>query len=872
MSKISACLIVRDSESTLEECLFSLHPHVDEIVVVDTGSTDGSPAIAQKYADKWERYTGCNVNPLTGQEEERIWDFSDARNRSFALASYEWAFWADADDRVIGAENLRAMAAAAPPGPFAYLLPYEYSYDATGNCNCIHWRERLIRPAKDFVWSTPCHEVCMPRVGPPQHQTGAGVIIKHRAQEAAAMPGAKPREPARNLRILEAYLKRVGEGDPRAMYYCGVEYARHGLPGKARQMLRRYTELSGWSDERCLAQLELGRIHLGEGDCEEAIDWAFQALKTKSWPDPYWLITKAFFRMAIEGKQSDEGYNLKRAASWAARGRPLEDAQTVLFYNPTERFETERFVNRIFAAFGDIDGAAESCRRGLSGLPGDPELMGQLRQYEQVRIGREIDDRLAKLVHLGVIGQPVVEAVEGLLTGRLQVSGPAPANDTGQPVRTIGSGTPVDESSLPPVPEGKLDIVIFTGPAMEPWNPASIEASGIGGSETMAWEMARGLARLGHRVRHYGQCRPEQEGVFDGVHWLDATKYVGVNCDALVVSRYADALGCPGINAKVRLLWLHDVHAGAALTPKRAVKFDRVLCLSNWHKEFVCSVYPYLDPGRVVVTRNGIDLGLFEATLTLVGEQSGESITIPGPPPERDPHRAVYSSSPDRGLQTALELWPLIRAEVPDAELHVFYGFAGLRAIQPALADALETKAYATEGVVLHGRVPPRELAQEFLKSGVLMYPTWFSETFAITAAQAQAAGMRTVTSPIAALKETVLPLIGNVFVRGAPEPIDLSRGFDLAPCTDSYKESYVARLVDALTLPDRPIEDTEMTERENLAHHARRMFGLDPLAADWSAMLESLVASLALDPVPPFYVAPEFDRAGRGVDETEAA
>ncbi len=229
-------------------------------------------------------------------------------------------------------------------------------------------------------------------------------------------------------------------------------------------------------------------------------------------------------------------------------------------------------------------------------------------------------------------------------------------------------------------------------------------------------------------------------------------------------------------------------------------------------------------------------------------------------PSERNPHRAVYSSSPDRGLQTALELWPLVRAEVPDAELHVFYGFQGLRAIQPSLADALEAKAKATEGVVLHGRIPPRELAHEFLRSGVWFYPTWFSETSCLTAMQAQAAGLYGVTSPIAALKETAAR---QTLVEGAPAPIDLSRSFELAPCSDDYKAAMVRATVAAM----RAAEDGPRSSR------------LDPdvslptLVAEWSEMLASLVTSLELEPVPAFYVAPVFEAAGRAADgEIEAA
>lgn len=901
MTRVALAMIVRDAGHTLRACLESIKPHVDHITIVDTGSTDDTPAIAQEFADKYERYDGCNVNPYTGQVDDKIWDFSDARNRSFALVpdDIDAVFWADADDIVTGAENLRSMAAAMPDGHSAYLMPYEYSY-ADAACTmptCIHWRERLIKGWRDFHWLTPCHEVCLPRIPVPLQTLPGGEVVRilHRAQAAASLPNAKPREIGRNLRILTAYLQRSGEGDVRAMYYCGVEHARHGQFGHARKVLKRYVELAKWSDEKCLAELELARIYLGEGECDEALRWADAALNTKSWPDPYWLKCKTFYRMAAEGTAADQEYHLRRAHAWAERGQPLEDAQTVLFYNPTERFETERIVNRIKAHFGDIDGAAESCRRGLKGMPGDPELMEYLKQYEAVRIGRELDTQLARLVALGKISEQVKHAVESLVSGTIQLPTPAEVAAQQNPFARVGSGERIDEATLDPVPADRMDIVIFTGPAMEPWNPATIETTGMGGSETMAWEMARGLARLGHRVRHYGMCTPEQEGRFDGVYWLDASKYRDVTTDVLVVSRYAAAADVP-VRARATCLWLHDVHAGPALDPIRAGRFDRVLCLSEWHKSFVCEVYPFLDPGRVVVTRNGIDLGMFDPERpycedcggfkgALHGKGSGEldatcassfdGALVRSPddhqwvqqvPLKREPHRAVYSSSPDRGLQTALELWPLVRAEVPDAELHVYYGFDNLRRGRPAdvaLAGKLEATAKATAGVVLHGRIPPRELAREFMRSGVWFYPTWFSETSCITAMQAQAAGLVCLTSPIAALNETV-PQGVYQDQPAAPAPLDINQSFECGPCSDEYKKWAVHHLAAAFVVAEG------MGSPGNIEQAQR--FSLPALCSDWSEMLTTLVASLQENPVPAFYVAPVFAKAAREVDESEAA
>jgi|GEM_PF-547182 len=82
---LSLCMIVKNEAENLERCLEAARPHVEEIVIVDTGSTDGTQAIARHYADVFDQIEWPD-------------SFSEARNHSFDRSSGDYNIWLDGDD------------------------------------------------------------------------------------------------------------------------------------------------------------------------------------------------------------------------------------------------------------------------------------------------------------------------------------------------------------------------------------------------------------------------------------------------------------------------------------------------------------------------------------------------------------------------------------------------------------------------------------------------------------------------------------------------------------------------------------------------------------------------------------------------------
>jgi glycosyltransferase involved in cell wall biosynthesis len=135
---IGLAVIARDEEATLPTLLASVAGAFDQVVLVDTGSTDATVAVFED----WCRRTG-QLHAI----DTFVWrdDFAAARQYAQSLLTTDWACWADGDDTVAGARNLRRVVAAAPPTIDGFAFTYDYLFDADGRCILSFPRERLAR-------------------------------------------------------------------------------------------------------------------------------------------------------------------------------------------------------------------------------------------------------------------------------------------------------------------------------------------------------------------------------------------------------------------------------------------------------------------------------------------------------------------------------------------------------------------------------------------------------------------------------------------------------------------------------------------------------------------------------------------------------
>lgn len=229
--KISLCMIVKNEEDVLARCLRSVARYVDEIIIVDTGSTDNTKKICRRFTDKIFDF-------------EWIDDFAAARNFSFSKAAGDYLMWLDADD-VISEENAARLSALkerlAETAPDVVMSRYVTSSDENGEPVFSFFRERLLKRTSNFRWEGFIHECIAPR----GKIVYSDFTVHHRKERNAG---------DRNLRIFQ---KKISQGvrlDARSAFYYGRELFYNKMYTESAAVLERAIDmgLKNNLNEACL--------------------------------------------------------------------------------------------------------------------------------------------------------------------------------------------------------------------------------------------------------------------------------------------------------------------------------------------------------------------------------------------------------------------------------------------------------------------------------------------------------------------------------------------------------------------------------------------------------------------------------------------
>lgn len=359
MPSLSCYLIVRDAEDTLDRCLASVRPHVDELVIVDTGSTDGTCEIAARYADCLVGFEWCD-------------NFAAARQFALERCAGDWCMWLDADDELIGGEHLRGLVSGGPADRGMYLLRYVTDRAPSGEIRMEFWRERVVRSGA-ARWAGRAHEVLVP-TGELGYERFAGAWVLHHGH------GSPEGSLARNIRLLELDLADDPD-NTRTQFYLGRDLVTSGDTERGRAVLDRYLESATWPDEAFIAAQLVGYCHRKAGRHLDAYRADLRLLAI----NPLW--PQAYFALA------EDSYYLGRwdwVIHFAEIGQLLPRPDTNLFQS-AEALDFAWMIHAAVALYrtGRLPEAAELTARALRLRPDDPLhrqnaefFAGELRRLE----------------------------------------------------------------------------------------------------------------------------------------------------------------------------------------------------------------------------------------------------------------------------------------------------------------------------------------------------------------------------------------------------------------------------------------------------------------------------------------------------------
>ena len=252
----------------LERCLSSLSGAVDEIVVVDTGSTDATPEIAERFGARLCRFEWCA-------------DFSAARNVGLDAASCDWILSIDADEFLAAGTQAEVRASIDRTDAEGILVTVQNLLAADDLVQSAESQiVRLFRRRDDVRFAGIIHEevtTAITRRG--GRIAGSPVVIVHDgySRDTAQSSGSRAE---RNLPIL---VRAVDDAprDPYLHFHLGATYQHLGRHGDARRHLAQVLRLPHEQlnpEILANAAVRLAQLAMAERRDDSVVDYAGQAL------------------------------------------------------------------------------------------------------------------------------------------------------------------------------------------------------------------------------------------------------------------------------------------------------------------------------------------------------------------------------------------------------------------------------------------------------------------------------------------------------------------------------------------------------------------------------------------------------------------
>lgn len=364
--RIVAGLIVKNEERDLPRCLRSIESVVDEVVVVDTGSTDRTLEVARAAIGKpvhVQTYTGASRRDASG--DWKLWDFGKARNvfvDEIERLGADWALWMDADDELVTPANLRRACWWDEHDVYGVQIE-------SGGQPWVH--HRLWRTGRGVRFEGRCHEY--PTIGGLRTLTLTDSVIRH-----DATPGTGEGANARNLRILTEEFAEAPT--PRVAFYLGSTHKDAGRWSDAiAWYAKRIAMGEAYRDEWLFAYLYKGRCERAAGDVAAAERTLLEAVaRERAWSE-FWT-ELSYIAYDQQRWNSSLGYALQALA-------PVPP--TMLWREPDKYADQPmRMISLCYEQVGDLRNALEWAERARRAMRGPEAIWDERTARLASRAGR----------------------------------------------------------------------------------------------------------------------------------------------------------------------------------------------------------------------------------------------------------------------------------------------------------------------------------------------------------------------------------------------------------------------------------------------------------------------------------------------------
>lgn len=333
MATVSVCMIVKNEQKVLQRCLESLKGLYEELIIVDTGSTDNTKNIASAYTNKIYDFTWID-------------DFSAARNFAFSLCTQQYIYTVDADEVLDETNRNKFLLLKQNILPEIEIV--QMYYVNVHNENSVYNFQKELRPKlfkrlREFVWIDPIHERV--RLQPIVYDSDIEILHKpegeHTNRDLAILTKLAQQGKVFSDTLFNMYARELFKAGTTQQLILSKNYFlntfENNTLGEKRQLCQIILSKIALIEndthsflKHCLSQKAegitseicclLGEYFYSQNDVQEGLSWYQYALETLPCIDIHCCGDKALFAIAkgfeLLGEQQQAQYWLQMAQNW----------------------------------------------------------------------------------------------------------------------------------------------------------------------------------------------------------------------------------------------------------------------------------------------------------------------------------------------------------------------------------------------------------------------------------------------------------------------------------------------------------------------------------------------------------------------------